>query len=225
MAALSSLSTFATDLFEEYRSLIVTVGFIVAGAALLVGGFTYHRFNVEQREQRAHAAFAECMQEYDRAFQGQDDAWLNVETLCHVAYEQHTNSVLAPFFLAYQAEALIQQKKNDEALAVMDQALAAMPSSLSVTAFYAIKRALMRLDSEDQAVKDAGLQELQALADDASNNAQDVALYYLGAYQWEQDNIDGARDTWEKLQVFAQGSRDEQSPWAVMAQDRLAVLA
>ncbi len=200
--------------YSRHAMALVLVG------ALCAGGFYGYRWYAQHREQAAHKIFAECVHEYERA-QKNPAVLPNAEQVFKAAYEKHSSSRLAPYFLVYRADILIQQKKLNEAVQVMSDALRIMPTSSPVYNLYMTKRALMRIDLGGQE-KETGLQELTNLAHDAKNNNRDMALYYLGLYHWSNNELFQARKVWQELVAMPkQDDQQGKSAWADIVADKL----
>jgi predicted negative regulator of RcsB-dependent stress response len=196
------------------------------GAAILAGGFYLaYSWYVSYRERSAQRIFAQYINEYRRAHQ-QDLAWGATQDLFQLGAEQHGGSYLHPYFLVFQADALIKEGKKEEALATLDKAIAAMRNSDPVAPLFKMKHALVQIDMSDVQLQQAGLQSLISLANDESNNFRDAAQFFLGDYYWVQDDIQHAQTVWNEL-VESQHGADmiTISPWAQRAQQKLAQIA
>lgn len=194
----------------------------VAGALVIVGGVWGYRYYINQRETGAQCAFAESIQIYHEAMRGRADAWPNVEKKCMTDYEQYKKSSIAPYFLIIQADACAQQGKMAEACAIIENVIVALPKDSPVVALYKTKRALMKLDMPEEAKQAEGLQELRQLGADKTNINNDVAQYYLGLYYWSRNDLDMALATWKELVASQAAEKLAVSPWASMAQEKLA---
>lgn len=179
-----------------------------------------------QKEKEAQKSLASCIELYDQASGSAETSipWSSVESACKRAYDEHSRSKLAPYFLGYQAEALIKQNKLDEALAVMGHALQSMATSSPLYNLYATKLALMEMDSAESARQAQGLKRLEELAVDAKNQQRDEALYYLGLYYWHANDVVKAKEAWQTLAEFSSSSQVP-SVWMQLVSDRLALLA
>jgi cytochrome c-type biogenesis protein CcmH/NrfG len=90
-------------------------------------------------------------------------------------------------------------------------------------ALYEMERALIQLDSADDKFQQAGLQTLQALADDKNNTHRDSAQYYLGNYYWAHNDVDKAHDIWQKLVDEQRDEKLAPSPWVQQVQQQLSL--
>lgn len=194
------------------------VGLAVATAVLLTAGIAGYRWHRANKEQKAQEAFSSCMREYQRA-ERDSTLWPNAELVFKLAIEQNPNSTFTPSLLAYQAEALIQMSKPNEALECMNKAVALLSTSSELYHLYATKQALMMMDAIDESVKEKGLSALTALANNKANSVRDMAQYYLGLYSWAHDDIEKARAVWSELLPLTEA--EPASPWAERAAQKL----
>src|SRR5437868_10788485 len=89
--------------FHDKKTMIVLCVVLALGA----GSFGAYKWVVASREQRAQKFFAECVEEYNRVIAQQSGAWEEVEKAFAAGYEKHGSSSIAPYFLAFQADALV----------------------------------------------------------------------------------------------------------------------
>jgi len=224
------MTTFKNLLNSILDPLIAQKHFVLSGIVVLlavVGSLVTYKVHVTSREQAAQKTFSECLEEYYKIMNGdKSEQWQEVERAFALGYERHKSANLAPYFLAFQAEALVQQKKQPEAIALMDTLLSSLSHSSPLYANYATKRALMKLDLADDAeYQKIGLQELTLLAHDKNNNAKDLALFYLGYYFWSNNDFAGAKKEWTELTELNQKEAKYPSVWAQLAQMKLQQLA
>lgn len=193
-------------------------------AVVLVGFFSYRWYQV-RRDAAAQYAFAYAMEEFMQMRDAKTGSWDAVEQVFKTGYEQHGSSNIAPYFLAFQAQALVYQDKKQEALELFDKIHTLIPASSPLSNLYKVQRMLLMIDSKDQGQHDAGLQELIDLAHDTKNKFRDEALYYLGLYYAGLGDNEHARAEWNLLtQAFtAQGQTG--SVYAELAQARLEQIA
>lgn len=190
---------------------------ILIGCGLVYGGYWgYHWFGA-RREAAAQKTFADVLQLVEHAKQDPKQ-WADVAAACAAGYEQNSSSKLAPFFLLHRADALAAQGDIAQAMTVMQDALAKMSSSSPVRALYAVKLGLMKIDSADQAVKAAGMQELAAIAQQESAGA-DMAAYYLGLIHWQAGDVEKAKDAWKKL--IGTSTQENASPYSFLVDEKL----
>lgn len=218
-----------TVLMQSWKSSLLVK--VLSGLVLfsVLGSLAYlgHYFVSVSREKRAYKAFAESHDFFEQALANSDanknsEMWHDVELAFQNGYEKNKGSRLAPYFLAFKAEALLHQGNLDAALGTMDQMLGSLTQDAPLFGLYAIKRSLMRLDSAHDAVRDAGLNELMKLASEqVANPHRDMALYYLGEYYWVHDDQNKARIAWKYLKEMADvGKSPTPSPWFDLVKTR-----
>lgn len=195
--------------------LFTVVLFVVAGKV-----FFLHRWYVGYREQGAQKTLAQSLKEYYKAAQtGSPEDWGAVEALFKLGYEQHANSYIAPYFLAYQADALIYQHKLYDALPVLEQMLALLPEKSPLFFLFKIKYAQVHIDIPQYT--QTGLQELTELARNDKNPHRDTALFYLGNYYWVHDQTQEAKKVWQELVDSQWQQQMSPSPWIQDVQSKL----
>jgi tetratricopeptide (TPR) repeat protein len=208
--------------FAQYMPYVAITALALLAAWLMMFGYRWYN---ARRDMAAQYAFARAMEQFAQAQHTKTDSWAYVESAFKFGYEQHSSSNLAPYFLAFQAQALLNQGKQQEALDLLNKTIAMIPTSSPLISLYKTKKALVMIDSQDQTQHDAGLQELISMAHDAKNRYRDEAMYYLGLYYASLGDVEHARAEWNLLvQAFpAQGQVG--SVYAELAQARLEQLA
>jgi len=206
--------------------------FIMAGLVVFaIGWGAYYAYNyfIFRRESAAQKIFNECLREFENVEKG-DGSWYDVQVAFQMGYKQHASSKLAPYFLAYKAEALNNDGKKKEAIETLGQALEKMNKSAGMFSMYKTKLALMKLDMKDDPVlQKEGLQELEAIAcvgtadkacEESSGNHS--ALYYLGLYHWEKNDIQMAKNIWQKLVAMQVDKEGMASGYIASAREKLS---
>jgi tetratricopeptide (TPR) repeat protein len=199
--------------------------FAALAAGLIAAGYYGHRWYRVNQEQSAQQLFSHNVEEFERALEeGKKDDWANVESLFKLGYDQYSHSALAPFFLIYQAQAMLKQGKSTQAFQTIDTAVQQMSADSPLADVYKASIALMRIDSNDKETQEAGISQLQALADTPLSTGFDIASYYLGLYYMTQNNENKAKEIWQKL-IDSQKDQPKmgQSPWAKLAQQKLGM--
>jgi predicted negative regulator of RcsB-dependent stress response len=198
----------------------------LAGVLLVVAilGFLSYRWYVSYREQAAQQALAESIELVHKASAANTpDEWASVATRLQLAYDQHSHSYMAPYFLAFRAQALSEMGKKAEAQELMETVVKTIPASSELAPLFKTRQALMLLDAHDEQEQRRGLQLLQALAQDIHNRAQDMAQFYLGSYFAAHGKTEEAFQAWHTL-INNQQDGKYTSPWVAQAQRQLSVL-
>lgn len=199
-----------------------------AFACLLVvgGGFYFYRSSVIKQEEAAYAVLSDCLAEYDQAASGASE-WKDVSAMCQSGYEKYGNTKVAPYILDIQVDALLAQDKKEEAMEILSMMLSKVGNHSPLYSLYKLKLGLLKTDIADDAIKTAGIQDLEQLAADTHNQYRDVAQFYLGNFYREQGQKDKAVTVWKELVAMNENLADKQStsPWAAMAQEKLNGLA
>ena len=118
--------------------------------------------------------------------------------------------------LLEQAETLLKSGDREAGIATVHSAVQAMGKDYPVRGLYAIKEAVLHLDSSDVAVAAKGEAELKALANDPANGYQGLALYYLWHRLWIAGDVAGAEAALKQLQTVRSGLS-----WASLAQSQI----
>lgn len=192
---------------------------IGAGACIVLLGtlIGLYRWYSVYRERVAEKSLALCMDSFLTANRSMQPRWADVAEQCAHEATTHTHSYLYPYFKALQTEALVKSDDMTHALEVMEVMHASMRSSDPLYNLFALKYALMQLDSADEAVKARGLEALKRLAENSSNLYTDAAQFYLGQYYWSNNQVDEARGVWKQLLSARRMEQGMTSPWAEIA--------
>ncbi len=196
---------------------------LIGGAVCLIGiaaWFLYYSYTMYQGR-KAQIILGECLEEYQKALESKQDMWSEIMLMNELGLNQASGSSLQPYFLVMQAQALAHQKKFDEAVAMIEQADAALSDHVPYKAYYALTKSLIQLDASN--MKEQGFANLQQLAHDDTYMFQDAALYYLGSYYWVDNNLEKAKDAWQLLLNGAETSFKD-SPWVAMAEQKYTTL-
>ena len=199
------------------------------GLAVIIvvgGGVYYYRTVLVHKEQAAHQAFEQCYAEFKKAAEKKSDEFLfEVGKVCELGYEQNKNTHTGPYFLALQADALAQEGKMDQAIEAMQEMIDQMSANSELYWMYKTKLGLFKLDSADEKVNQAGLEELENVAQTKENANKDIALYYLGLRAWSKNQLEKAKQWWQQVERIESKSQDQLSPWIKMAQEKLLAIA
>jgi tetratricopeptide (TPR) repeat protein len=202
---------------ERYRNSILGVLLLVG---IAVGSWFSYKWYNQRLERQAYQALAEGIETFNKnsaADESDSAKWGDLERAFAGAAERHKNSKLAPYFLAYQAEALIHQGKQQEAIIIMEKMLTQITTQSPLYYYYALKQDLMRLDGADEKVQQRGLQDLKELAQTAGTPVEEEALYYSGLALHLQGDKEGARHYWDMLD----NKSAPDSHWRALAQSKV----
>jgi tetratricopeptide (TPR) repeat protein len=201
--------------YSREITIVFMIGlFISAG----IWGYKWWSF---KREADAQKSLSECIYAYQEALQGKDESWPTVSMMLTIGYERHRSSSLAPYFLVFDSDTLLKQGRQEEAICRLDEAIKALPTDSQLGDLYKTKLSLIKMDSEDQIVREEGLKELNELAYNEKNDNRDMALYYLGLYHWSRDDLKEAQAVWQPLIEIFKKEKLGASPWAEMASTKL----
>jgi tetratricopeptide (TPR) repeat protein len=212
---------------------------IVLSALCLVGiicGFIAYGYYRTWVQSSAQKSFAEALRYYDAPvgaktivtngtieFGSDEEKWKKVAEVFDAGYHKNSSANIAPFFKTYYADALAHLGKTDEAIAIMAKAVPSI-ASRELRDFYTAKVALMKLDNP--AMQAEGLKTLTSIANDRSNTAHEVGLYYLGFYFWSIKNFEQARAYWQQLVVqYDKSDAKQQSGLAPLVKARLKLIS
>ena len=211
---------------------------IVATAGLF-GAYVGYRQYKKSLMASAHKEFVSAMKVFDAplkddgrkvrlqdlVFVTAEEKWGRVYDAFERGYKNNKGSGLAGMFLVYQAEALIQLGKLDQAIELMRQAVGIIEGNELVQG-YLLKLALMEMDSANAAFAKAGMDRLTSLAQDDSNPFNDAALYHLGLKFFVEKNFAQAKNYFGQLKVKygAELDTDKCSVWAQKAADKLKLM-
>jgi len=163
---------------------------------------------------------SESMQLYMKARAGKEQ-WDDVEGAFSLGYEQNSRSQIAPFFKLFEADAVLEQGRKKEALAMIESGIGEIPKDNPLISLYQVKVALIYLDSEDKIVKNKGVEQLEKLAEDACA-AQALALYYLGSYYWQEGQTEKAQNLWTKLPAEQEGEFSAPAPLRALVANKIS---
>lgn len=213
---------------------------VISGALALIlgsGGMVFYRWHATSLAQQAHKTLIETLQVFEAPIQKVTDKpseqaqfhsatekWTQIASLCADAHDRFKRTTLAPFFLVYQAEALLNLKKHDEALPLLQQAQAQMRSQ-PLKDFMNVKVALVGMDCSAQALQQEGFLQLKRLAENADHTAHEFALYNLGLYFWNNKEFAQAKNYWQQMLVkYAQNDARSGGAYTELVKQKLALI-
>ena len=185
----------------------------------LVGVFFLYQWYEGYRTEQAHDALAHAIELFERAEQENTNVlWDEADRAFSQGYSYYSNSTLAPYFLAFQSEIAVRQGDFVRARESMDKAVKAMAPSAPLYVAYALKLALMQIESGNPDLVEKGKKLLHTLAHDVKHSDRDMALYYEGLQLFEQGDRPAAEKVWNSLITSTRGA---DSIWAQIAQAKL----
>ena len=87
-----------------------------------------------------------------------------------------------------------------------------------------VKIALISMDKKDEKVQREALNELIAIANNDGSVANEVALYQVGSYFWNQKKYNEAKDYWQRLLVKTTAKSGQVSVFAGEVRDKLSLI-
>lgn len=227
------------QLFDDAVEMVVTYRNHVFGglgvlflAAVLMVGYHYHRNNVQQA---AHRDLIDVLRYFDLPvgtplplnknikFETEEQKWNEVARLFEVGYKKNASSTLAPIFLAFRSEALINLGKQEEAILCLTETIQKIADK-RIANYYELKLALVKLDSKNEVYHKDGLAILEKIAISKEHLAQDQALYQLGVYFWTNKKFDEAKNYWQQF-IGKFGDKEDLAPMVNHVQSCLDLIA
>lgn len=225
----------AVDFALEYKT------FVFAGAlslALASGGIVWYRWQATHKAQQAHKTLVETLKIFQSPIQKASDQekrdpskfysasekWAHIATVCADAYQQYSSTTLAPFFLTYQADALLNMQKHEEALPLLKKAYSRLKNQ-ALKDFLGVKIALVAMDCSSQATQQEGFLELKRLAENTNHTAHEYALYSLGLYFWDNKEFAQAKNYWQQMLVkYARSDARSGGVYTEQVKSKLALI-
>lgn len=172
--------------------------------------FGYRWYKLHQ-EYKAQHLMEQCVLEYQKAL-ANNDLWPNVIELFEYAYVRCQGTSAAPFLKLYKIDAMSRGGNHEEALHEWDTLLQGLPDESSLRPLFSMKHVLMQLDSSLPEMQSVGLRFLHELAQDGQQMFSDHALFYLGCWYWDHDELQEAQTLWRRLEErVSQGNVNAQS--------------
>lgn len=226
----------AVDYAIEYKT------YVIAGTLALIlasGGMIWYRWYAVNLAQQAHKTLVETLKVFEAPvqkappaseqrdaaqFYSESEKWNHIAMLCADAYKQFSRTTLAPFFLAYQAESLLNVRQHEEALGLLKQAHALLKNQ-PLRDFLSVKIALVAMDCPAQATQQEGFLELKRLAENSNHTAHECALYNLGLYFWNNKEFAQAKNYWQQMLVkYAQSDVRSGGVYTELVKSKLALI-
>lgn len=217
----------------KYKKQLVICFVAIIGTSGLLTGYLFYKNHANAA---AYKDFVNALKYYDgivmtpndklndpnaKYFVTEQDKWLQTEAIFSQGYSKHKNSKLGCMFLAFRAEALLNLGNKENALNLFNESIRQMPNN-DVKDYYNVKIALIKMDKNDA----NGLTELQKIAENEQSFANDLALYQLGTYYWNQKNFAEAKNYWQRLLVKTGGAHIYQSsPYSQEVKEKLSLFS
>ncbi|MGB8367327.1 MAG: tetratricopeptide repeat protein [Candidatus Babeliales bacterium] len=205
--------------FKYVKELLIGIGLLVG----MIVGFLLYRVYAVYQEQKSQEILGQYIGEYNQIKDGDPADWQRIASLFQQGSEQYSNSHLTPYFTLFQADALLKENKNQEALSLLDRAIK-QASNSPLLSLIKTKHALILLDESDEVMQKNGIEELKKLAEDKKNQFRDTAQFYLGQYYWVTNSIKQAQDSWQELIDEQYKEKLGPSPWVDLAKKRLTYI-
>lgn len=227
------------QLFDDAVEMVVTyrkhvlggLGVLCLAGALMVG-YHYHRNNIQRA---AHRDLMDVLRYFDlpvgsplplnkeMKFETDEQKWNEVARLFEVGYKKNASSTLAPVFLAFRAESLINLGKHEEAIICLTDTIQKIADK-RIANYYELKLALIKLDTKNEVYHADGLACLEKIALNKEHFAQDQALYQLGLYFWINKKFDEAKNYWQQF-IGKFGDKEDLAPMTNHIQSCLDLIA
>ena len=189
---------------SSYAKYVTYLALSVLMFGLGMLGWLGYNYYSNRAEQAVFADLAENVEEFNKFLSSGRDVTLDgenklddLEHAFKIGSERHSKSKLAPYFRLYEADALIQKGKFDEALNVLNLAINGVDKANPFYYLFLSKGALIKTDNES--LKEEGLKELNDLANDINNPFSAMAGYYLGLFYYHSNDEVKAKDIWQNV--------------------------
>lgn len=232
-----SISVYYNSLQDQYSAKYVREAMI--GMVILVclgGGFFLNKFYVQYREEKAFVALSEVVDSFSyaqRISQTLDhekdkdkinQAWHDSEILIDALYQEHMSSYLAPYFLVFKSQIVIDRDGNlEQAISILDDALTRIPKNSEMGSVFHLKRIKMGFDSKRDEEKEKSLRNLIEMTQIVDGYAFEEASYLLGAYYLSHGESEKAQEVFKKIIDKVDDKALIKSPWVTLAQEKLGI--
>ncbi|OGB86133.1 hypothetical protein A3J41_00500 [candidate division TM6 bacterium RIFCSPHIGHO2_12_FULL_38_8] len=204
-------------------------------AICLIGGYFLNKFYVQSREQQAFVALSEVVDSFmhsQRTAQSMEQkdkekieqAWQDTQILLDALYKDNSSSYLAPYFLVFKAQVILERDHNvDAAIQVLDDALKSISSTTEIGSLFHLKRIKMGFDSKNLETREKAFKDLLAMTQDCAAYGYQEALYTLGLYLISKGDAAGSQAAFKQLVDNADAKALIKSPWVILAQEKLGL--
>lgn len=230
-----NITSYYHQIQEQYsikymREATMGVGLLV----VLCAGYFGNNWYVKNREEKAFEALSEVIHLYSQTQQtvfglesSKDQekiqqAWQDSGLLIEALYKEHSGSYLAPYFLIFNAEVVLQRDGDvDQAITMLDKALPQIEQSSELGGLFHLKRIKMGFDSKDEKVQQQAFKDLVAVSQDKTSCMQEEAMYLLGLYYSSKGQFAKAQETFKELAAMEDEKALLPSWWVALAQEKL----
>jgi len=185
------------------KDIRVRAGLALISATLIgFGGWLLYSIYRHRANEQAQLTFAAVLDRFTKLQEnvaGDKAAWELVARDLEQAYEQHRSSDFAPFYLGYEAEAILEAGNVQESISVLERMLQQIDTAHPLYYLYKTKLNVIRSRAADKAVQEEGARELRALADDIHNPCAGWAWYVIWHAAWVDQNDEVAQHALQKL--------------------------
>lgn len=232
-----SISMYYNSLQDQYSAKYVREAMI--GMVILVclgGGFFLNKFYIQYREEKAFVALSEVVDSFthaQRVSQTLDhekdkdkinQAWHNTEVLIDALYQEHVSSYLAPYFLVFKSQIVLDRDRDlEKSMTLLDDALNRIPKNSEMGSVFHLKRIKMGFDSKRDEEKEKSLRHLIQLTENVDGYVFEEASYLLGAYYLSLGESEKAQEIFKKIVDKVDDKALIKSPWVILAQEKLGI--
>lgn len=198
--------------------------FTVLALAALSAIYVGYRWYATNKEQNAQYACSMLIDEYMNLQKKENPDYQLFAGKAAASYAQHRKTSVAPYIGLLAVDAHLKLGNHTQAVEVMDTLVTATAHNAVVADLFKTKQALLMIDAADASQKEEGLKKLALLADNSDNPHRDYALYHLGLYYWNDNNLPAARVAWQELVESQEVELRAPSPWADVVAEKLSTI-
>ena len=212
------------------------IGFVII--SLLAGGFAMNSWYKHRQSAKAFAGLMEVAKSYEAALAldrkqrlitddkaKKENPWEDTQVLLDAANSNSSGSALAPFFLLYKAQLVLEEENDlEKSIDLTRQAISYFSKDSIYYDMFNFKRIKMSLDSKDINTQKSALIELITVSQNPKNYCFEEALYVLGVYYIHNNDSTKSIESWKRLVENQSKTALIESPWVKQAQEKLKAL-
>jgi hypothetical protein len=198
--------------------------FTLLALAALSAIYVGYRWYATSKEQHAQYACSLLIDEYMNLQKQETPDYTSFTQKATASYAQYKGTAVAPYIGLLTVDAYIKNGNQVQAIEVMNTLVDATAENTIVGDLFKTKQALLMIDSTDDMQKEEGLKRLAMLADNSENPHRDYALYHLGLYHWNRNDLVAARSPWQELVESQEVELRAPSPWAEVVAEKLSTI-